>query len=53
VEEGKAKKGLGQEWIYKTTNNLEKKESAIFRIKVKDRIGNTHRKNFLNAAKKN
>jgi hypothetical protein len=40
LEEGKAVKLVGNQWIYKTTNNIEDKESSIFLIKVRDKAGN-------------
>jgi hypothetical protein len=46
IEEGKAVKGLGNEWIYKTINNIEKKEPVKFLIKVRDRTGNIRERIF-------
>jgi hypothetical protein len=46
IEEGKAVKGLGNEWIYKTTNNIGEKELVKFLIKVKDMAGNIRERIF-------
>jgi hypothetical protein len=46
IEDGKAKKGIGTEWIYKTIKNIEVKETVRFLIKVKDRTGNIREKTF-------
>jgi hypothetical protein len=46
IEEGKAVKGLGHEWIYKTINNIGEKELSKFLIKVRDRTGNTTERIF-------
>jgi hypothetical protein len=46
IEEGKAVKGPGNEWIYKTTNNIQQKAPAKFLIKVRDRTGNIRERLF-------
>jgi hypothetical protein len=46
IEEGKAVKGPGNEWTYKTTNNNKEKGSSKFLIKVRDRTGNTRERIF-------
>jgi hypothetical protein len=46
IEEGKAAKGPGNEWIYKTTNNHEEKGQAKFLIKVRDKAGNMRERIF-------
>jgi hypothetical protein len=46
IEEGKAEKGLGTNWIYKTSSNMDEKEKAGFVIRVRDRTGNIKEKTF-------
>jgi hypothetical protein len=46
IEEGKAKKGVGTEWSYRTAKNIEEKETVKFLIKVRDRAGNIREKSF-------
>jgi hypothetical protein len=46
IEEGKAGKGAGTEWIYKTIKNIEIKETVRFLIRAKDRPGNIREKAF-------
>jgi hypothetical protein len=46
IEEGKAKKGLVAEWIYKTSTDIEEKEKGGFLIRVRDRAGNIIEKRF-------
>jgi hypothetical protein len=46
LDEGKAVKGPGNEWIYRTTKNIQEKESAMFLIKARDRTGNVRERIF-------
>jgi hypothetical protein len=46
IEEGKAQKGLGTEWIYKTFKNIEEKETTKFLIRVKDKTGSIRERSF-------
>jgi hypothetical protein len=46
IEEGRAVKGLDNEWIYRTTTNNEEKGPAKFLIKVRDRTGNIRERAF-------
>jgi hypothetical protein len=46
IEEGKAKKTVGTEWIYKAIKNIEEKETTRFLIRVRDRTGNSREKSF-------
>jgi hypothetical protein len=46
IEEGKAEKGLGNEWIYRTSCNNEDKESTKFLIRIRDRTGNIKERIF-------
>jgi hypothetical protein len=46
MEEGKASKGLANEWIYKTSSDLEERGTAKFLIRVRDRSGNITEKQF-------
>jgi hypothetical protein len=46
IEEGKARKGLAHEWIYKTSNDLEESWTPKFLIRVRDRSGNITKKQF-------
>jgi hypothetical protein len=46
IEEGKAEKGLANEWTYKTTNNIEEKETIKFLIRVRDKTGNIRERTF-------
>jgi hypothetical protein len=46
IEEGKAKKGLANEWIYRTIKNVEEKETIRFLIKVRDKTGNNRERIF-------
>jgi hypothetical protein len=46
IEEGKAKKGAGTEWIYRTLHDIEEKEILRFLIRVKDKTGNLRERSF-------
>ena len=40
IEEGKAAKGLGSDWLYKTRAAIEDKGAVQYLIRVRDRTGN-------------
>jgi hypothetical protein len=46
IEEGKAEKGSGNEWIYKTTHNIEDKKLVKFLIRARDKAGNMRERIF-------
>jgi hypothetical protein len=46
IEEGKAVKGLGNEWLYKTSNSFEERQSSKFLIRVRDKTGNIRERIF-------
>jgi hypothetical protein len=46
IEEGKAVKGSGTEWLYKTTKNIEEKNIPKILIRVKEKTGNIREKVF-------
>jgi hypothetical protein len=46
IEKGKTEKGVDNEWIYKTSNNIEGKETVRFLISVRDSAGNIRERTF-------
>jgi hypothetical protein len=46
IEEGKASKGLANEWTYKTSIEIEERETAKFLIRVRDKSGSITEKQF-------
>lgn len=46
LEEGRATKGLGNEWTYRTLHNIESKKPAKIVVMAKDKAGNKVQRSF-------